>query len=187
MKQPKITKSIIEQEIDIGEIFGADLTDAPALKEALAQAIIDRMLKRTNDNQAFGGGHLKSPYSKPYQHSLQFKAAGKKANDINMTLTGDMLAAIDVVSTSGNKIKIGINDELQVLKGFNHQTGDTVPKRPFFGVTKAELLTIAADFKSDLDAIKVRDLTTPAEQRALDLLEALRASTGSDLFTLGED
>ncbi len=183
MKQPKVTKKTIEQVIDLGEMFDADLTDAPALKEALGQAIIDRMLARTDKNEAYGGGALKSPYSKAYQKSLEFKAAGKKAGDVNMTLTGDMLASIDVLSTSGNKIKIGIADELQILKGFNHQTGDTVPKRAFFGVTKDELKEIGVKFKDDIDALKTQDLTTPAEQRALDLMQAIQDSTGSDIVS----
>lgn len=194
MKSPKVTKRTIEQEIDLGEIFGADLTDATALKEALGQAIIDRVLERTESGRGlkFGAGgsasevKLKSPYSPTYVNSREFKAAGKKAGEVTMELTGDMVAAVDVLSTSGNKIKFGITDELQVLKAFNHITGDTVPERPWFGISKDELKDIGIKFKSDIEALKFRDLETPAEKRALELLEAIRESIGKGVVSVDE-
>lgn len=179
MKSPKLTKRAIEQEIDLGEIFGIDATDAPALKEAVAQAIIDRMVSRTEDGKAYGGGKLKSPYSKAYQKTREFIAAGKKANDVNMELTGDMLAAIDVISTSGNKIKIGISDELQVLKAYNHNTGDTVPRRPFFGISKDELKDIGFKFSEDIKQLKAgADLATPRQLKLMGLIDLLSGETG---------
>jgi hypothetical protein len=194
MKSPKVTKKIIEQEIDLGEIFGIDATDSPALKEALGQAIIDRITQRTEAGKGLkftSGGNaseikLKSPYSQAYVKSREFKAAGKKASEITMELTGDMLAAVDVVSTSGNKIKVAITDELQVLKAFNHITGDTVPERPWFGISKDELKDIGIKFKSDLDALQTKDLVTPRQQRLLDLLDTIRGSAGKGVVTVDE-
>lgn len=191
MKSPKVTKKTIEQEIDLMEMFGIDATDAPALKESLAQAIIDQITKRTGEGKGvrFGGNgnatsiKLKAPYSKQYQKSREFKAAGKKANEIDMELTGDMLASIDVISTKGNKIKIGITDDLQILKAFNHITGDTVPERPFFGVSKTELKDIGRDFSSDMENLKVGDLTTKGQQKLLDLLEAINSSDGEGVVS----
>ncbi len=196
MKSPKVTKKTVEQEIDLKEIFGVDLTDSPALKEAVGQAIIDYMLERTAKGKGikFGSGgngsevDLKSPYSKPYQKSLQFKAAGKKANEITMQLTGDMVASVDLVpAASANKIKIAIQDELQVLKAFNHITGDTVPERPWFGVSKDELKQIGVKFKSDFDSLKVKDAMTPMEQKALDLMATIRESDGAGVVSSDEE
>ncbi len=190
MKSPKITKKTIEQVIDLQEIFGVDLTDVPALKEQLGQAIVDQIVKRTEDGKAYGGGHLKSPYSPGYVKSRPFKAAGKKAGEITMELTGDMMASIDVLSSDGNQLKIGIDDELQILKAYNHNTGDTVPERPFFGVTRAELLDIGVKFRPQIDAIKVKDLTTSGQQALLDLLGAVQESDGADVVSAddgGED
>lgn len=178
MKSPKVSKKTFEQVIDLGEIFGVDATDAPALKEALAQAIVDYMVKRTEDGKAYGGGALKKPYSDAYIKSREFKAAGKSKNEVNMELTGDMLASIGVISTSGNKIKIGIDDGDQILKAFNHQTGDTVPKRPFFGVTKSDLDKIGSDFEADFENLaSTADKTTPRQQKLLDLLGDIQGSS----------
>lgn len=186
MSAPKVTKETIEQEIDLGDAFGVDLSDADGLKQAIAQAMIDRMTARTENGKGLkftSGGNarevdLHKPYSKEYVNSLEFKAAGKKRNDINMTLKGDMLASVDVLSTTGNKIKIGIDDELQILKAYNHITGDTVPSRPWFGVSKKDLDEIGQEFESDIQALRVQQAVTPMEQRALDLMDQIKNSDG---------
>jgi hypothetical protein len=166
MKAPKITKSNIEQEIDLKEIFGVDFRNKRSLKEALAQAIIDKMVSRTESGKGISFGKdgrgrkvkLKSPYSKEYSKSDDFKAFGKSRSNVNLKLTGDMLGSIDVKSVSGNKVRVGITDEEEILKAFNHSTGDTVPKRPFFGVSKSELLQIKREFGSDIrEIIKERE------------------------------
>ncbi len=181
MKSPKVTKKTIEQEINLMEIFGVDLTDDDATKQSIAQAIIDKITKRTESGVGYGGKALKSPYSEAYQKSRQFKAAGKKADEITMELTGDMVASVDVLSTAGNKVKIGITDELQVLKAYNHITGDTVPSRPWFGVSKAELQEIGDNLGLEPDSTK--DLTTSAKQKLLDLLEAINNSDGAGVVS----
>lgn len=185
MKSPKVTKKIIEQEIDLMEIFGIDATDAESLKNAIGQAIIDRITERTESGRGLqfaGRGKatevkLKAPYSKAYQKSREFKAAGKKANEITMELTGDMVASMDL-DAPGNKIKIQITDELQVLKAYNHITGDTVPARPWFGISKDELKEIGSKFAAEIDAIKTKDLETPKSRKLLDLLNEINASDG---------
>jgi hypothetical protein len=195
LKPPKVSLSRIEQEIDLEEIFGQDLSQAEGLKAAIGQAIIDRMVERTEGGVAFGGRNLasfvgtkknpaKGKYSAAYAESLEFKAAGKSPGKLNMTLTGDMLASLDVLSTSGNKIKVGIADESQIPKAYNHIVGDTVPKRPFFGITQTELKDIAREFKSDVEALKVNEQTTSLERRALDIVSALN---GGDLSALFEE
>lgn len=171
-------------------MFGVDFTDATSLKEAIGQAIIDRITERTEGGKGLkftSGGRaseikLKSPYSPAYVKSREFKAAGKKAKDITMELTGDMVASVELDSGSGNKIKIEINDELQILKAYNHITGDTVPSRPWFGISRDELDEIGLKFKSDIEAMKVKDLTTPKSQRLLDLLDAIKSSDGEGVI-----
>ncbi len=194
MKSPKVTKKTIEQEIDLLEVFGVDLTDSPGLKSAIGQAIIDQVVRRTESGKGLqftSGGNasevdLKSPYSKAYQKSLQFKAAGKKATEITMELTGDMVASVDLLPSAGRKIKFGITDELQVLKAYNHITGDTVPKRPWFGISKAELKDIASQFSSELEALKTKDLSNPRMQKLLELLDEMGASDGADVVSVDD-
>ena len=161
MAAPIIKKSKTSQKINLKEEFGIDFRGRDSLKQALGQAIIDRIVSRTESGQGMSFGFsgsgtpvkLKSPYSKAYAKSDDFKAFGKSRGNVNMTLTGDMLASIDLLKIDGNTIEVGINDSEEALKSYNHNTGDTVPKRPFFGVNKKELKEIRREFSSDIKEI----------------------------------
>ena len=48
----------------------------------------------------------------------------------NMELTGDMLGELDL-DYDEDSFTIFIDDPDEAIKAFNHNTGDTVPKRPF--------------------------------------------------------
>lgn len=168
MKRPKVTLNKIEQEIDLEELFGVDLSEDESLKEAIGQVMLDKMLERVGEGKGIGGVKLKSPYSKVYTETLEFKAAGKSRSKVNMSLTGDMLSAINIVSTDGNKIVLGIEDD-QVEKAYNHQVGDTVPKRPFFGFTKEELKDIKKKFGGKIKAA-ARDGESAKDRLAVKVL-----------------
>lgn len=178
----KLKKNNVELTLNLNEEFGIDFSGKTALKEFIGQAIIDRMVERTKDGKAVGGKKdLRKPYSKTYQASDDFKAAGKKANDVNLTLTGDMLGLIDIKEIKGNTIKIGWNDPEQNAKAHGHMTGKDgkVPKmkRKFFGVTKEELKDIKRKYKKDLDsAIKLKQSegTQAFNERILSLIDELK-------------
>jgi phage gpG-like protein len=179
MKPPKLDGGpggwIVEQEIDLSDVFDVDLSEADGLKEALGQAIIDHMAKRAQGGDGVlidskGKGtpkKLKSPYSDDYEDSLEFKAAGKSKGDVNMTLTGDMLASMDVISTDGSTLVIGFSDSEQAAKAHGHMTGANgsgrLPKREFFGISRDELEDIAKEFEADIQAL--RDGAEPMTDR----------------------
>lgn len=175
MARPKVSLKAIEQEIDLEELFGVDLSEADGLKKAIGQVLLDKMLTRVEGGQGIGGVKLKSPYSKKYAESVEFKAAGKSRGSVNMSLTGDMLASIDF-EESGNKITLKIAED-QVEKAYNHITGDTVPKRPFFGFSNAELKEIKKEFAPRIKEAVRRDEAGGSETLlnalANDLLETI--------------
>ena len=183
MKPPKVSLQTIEQEVDLQEITGVDLSEARPIKEAIAQAIIDRITERTQggDGLRFSRNGsatpvtLKSPYSKTYSETIEFKAAGKSTRKVNMTLTGDMLASVDVMSVGGNTIRFGITDATQVAKAYNHIVGDTVPARPWFGISKSELEDIVSGFRSEINEIKRgSERVTVGERKNLNALDLLK-------------
>lgn len=164
MKPPKISKRLIEQEIDLEEVFGVDFTGKPALREIIGERIIDYIKTRTENGEGVKFGEsgkgtpvkLKSPYSDSYAESPDFKAFGKSRSKVNMRLTGDMLELMDVTKQSSNTITIGWRDTEQIPKAYNHLVGDTVPERPFFGVTKSEVKELARDLKDEVrEAVKI--------------------------------
>lgn len=156
MAKPKVSLKAIEQEIDLKELFGVDLSEADGLKKAIGQVLLDKMLTRIDNNEGIGGVALdKKHYSSKYADTIEFKASGKSKSNVNMKLTGDMLASIDFEDI-GNKIILKISED-QVPKAYNHIKGDTVPKRPFFGFSSAELNEIKKQFAPRIKEAVKRD------------------------------
>lgn len=144
-----MSQSEVSQTFDLKQILGIDVSDFPEVKQAIGQAIIDKIISRTESGEDVSGKNFKG-YSKEYVNSLAFKAFGKSENDVNLTLTGSMLGTIDIIEDSGNKIKIGWSDDTENAKAYNHNTGDTVKKREFFGITSDDIKAISNEFKPDL-------------------------------------
>ena len=182
-KKPKITKKEVSQKFNLGEYFGVDFGRDPDLKQEIGQAIIDKIIERTEDGKDISEKGFKK-YSKEYVDSDEFKDFGKSKNEINMTLTGRMLDDIDIISESRNTIKIGFEDSTEILKAFNHNTGDTVKKRKFFGIRERDLKEIGKEFRSELNAIKPKkrggDGEAPNRQTITTLLAEL--DLAGDLF-----
>lgn len=158
MKIPnlKLTEAEVSQTIDLKKLLGVDVSEYPEIKEAIGQAIIDLMVSRTESGKDVSGNNF-FQYSKEYKNSLAFKAFGK-TNKVNLTQSGDMLAFLDIVENKGNTIKIGWADDEENAKAYNHNAGDTVPKRAFFGVTDNDLKKITDEFKPDLKRSKNDDI-----------------------------
>jgi hypothetical protein len=143
----KLTQTEVSQTFNLKEIFGVDVSDMPELKQAFGQALIDHMVERTEDGLDRNGNKFQA-YPKTYKESDAFKAFGKTSK-VNLTMTGDMLGQIDIIETKGNEIKIGWRDETENAKAYNHNTGDTVLKRPFFGINNPDIASISKEFKPD--------------------------------------
>jgi hypothetical protein len=177
----KLSQSKVTQTIDLNEVVGSDISADEVLVTKIGQAIIDYMEERVEDGLGLNRVKLKSPYSKSYSESLDFVAAGKSRNDVNMKLSGDMMGSIDLIKTDGSVITIGIDDEAQAVKAYGHQTGfkghptldSPKNKRPFFGVTNKELKDyVLKEFKDEIAAKKV----TSAEEtnRLINFIRGIR-------------
>lgn len=115
-------------------------------KERIAQAIIDKIIANSEAGVDRNGRDLPK-YSKGYEASSAFAAFGK-SNKPDMTLTGDMLGQIDVLSMSGDTIKIGWEDPEQSAKAHGNITGreGLRKKRDFFGLTATEIKEILKEY-----------------------------------------
>ena len=181
----KLTKKRISQTLDLNELTGRDIASDSVLVRKIAQGIIDYMVDRAKSGRGLGRKDLKSPYSKGYSESLAFKAAGKSRNDVNMTLSGDMLRSIDLLEEDGAKVVIGIEDEIDAPKAYGHQTGfeghPTIPsgkyKRPFFGVTTDEVKRqVLPKFKAEIDqSAGTRAVTSlESQEAAISFIQGIR-------------
>ena len=105
-KNPKL-------KINLSKMFGQRVPDSTVFRESVGQAIIDAIIEQAQDGRDKNGNKftgLASTYSKSYADTFAFKAAGKSRGSVNMTLTGDMLGFMDVISSDRNSITIGFSD-----------------------------------------------------------------------------
>jgi hypothetical protein len=131
----------VSQKINLREIFGSDV-DAKTLSK-FAEMAIDYIIERSQSNKDLNGKPF-AQYSKDY---ALFK--GVSRNDVDMTLSSDMLLSIGF-EVDGSKIKIKVGDD-EVGKAYGHMTGFkghpfiSGPKREFFGLRDEEVISIASD------------------------------------------
>lgn len=126
---------------------------SPQQREQVGKDIIDFIIDRTKKgrnklNRAFPG------YSKSYIKSLDFKIAGKSPGRVNLTLSGDMLAALKVLSHKKGSVLIGFDNgteenaraEGNILGTYGGSP--TGKKRDFLGITKKDLDVILSVYNA---------------------------------------
>lgn len=158
----------VEMEIDLAGFFGVDSIPRD-VSERLGQACIDHIVERTGKGKDVDGNRF-TGYDKDYIDSDEFEAWGKSPRKINMELTGDMLGTLDIIDIDGGRVKIGWKDDTEIKKAFNHNTGDTVPKREFFGLTDSQLKQLAEPFAEDIKKVE------PSNKELFGLLDYLTAA-----------
>ena len=78
---------------------------------------------------------------------------------------------------SVNTVFIQMKKGVETKKAFNHNTGDTLPKREFFGVTNAEAKRIANEIKQET----TEETSTQTSQSKLTINDLLSAINLLDL------
>ena len=174
MSEMVVSIDEVSQTFDLSEIFGVDTSGYPEIGMAFGQAAIDRIVDRTGDNKSRMGNKLKG-YSASYIASDAFKDFGKSASDVNLELTGSMLSSVDITDFDGVILKIAVVGDTDTKKAYNHQVGDTLPARPWFGLTKKDIDEIAAQFDDDIAVIK---------EEMERIVEAPSIGSVADLFNL---
>jgi len=178
-------ESRVEQKINLRDLFGAEPSEA--IKERFGQEVIDQIAKRTKSGigmsfSSSGAGFQtdlqRIPYSKSYKESQAFKAFGKR-NNVNLTLTGDMLGLLEIKDIDDESITIGWSDSTENAKAFNHSVGDTLPKRPFFGVSNGELELLKTKFKDFVPKSESESEPTVSESFILGILRGI-SGQGND-------
>lgn len=142
----KQSERAVRLTLDLKKMFGVDFTGLSDLKEVIALAAIDKIVSRTLDGKDVNGRAFK-PYSESYKKSKVFRMMGKKPGEVNLRLFGTMLGTIEVIDQAGSKITLGWMDSTENAKAFNHNTGDTLPKREFFGLNDSEVESLIEEFK----------------------------------------
>jgi len=88
-------------------LIASDLKPAERLE--LADLIIEHIVDRSQRGLD-KDGHKFPKYSKSYIQSLDFKNAGKSPSKIDLQLSGDMLAALQLISHKSGNLSIGFEN-----------------------------------------------------------------------------
>lgn len=172
-------------EVSLTDIFGAPIEDV-ALRESIAQAIIDKIRDNAKDAKFVNPPSGKNQtYSESYAQSDEFKAYGKSKGEVNMTQSGDMLGLMDIINQAPDKITIGWKDSLQAKKAHGHVTGNVGVKRNFLGLSGSEIQDIKNRFLSDLPKADSTSSTASTVFNAL-MLAGARQEGATQVLTAAE-
>lgn len=152
-KKINLGKNNIGLEIDLTEMFGAQVPNSTQFRQAVGQALIDEIRSRTEEGHKSWNNDPFKKYSKEYKESLGFHAYGK-TNDVTLKQSGAMLLSMDIIKESVDKIVIGWTDKEEAAKAYNHITGDTVPKRDFLGLRPSEMSKVRDEFFDEFMSMK---------------------------------
>jgi hypothetical protein len=174
-------------KINLDEMFGDSYSTNSGTRQAIGQAIIDRIVSRTREDMVDKFGRSLGKYSPSYKDSLDFKVLKKGQTQVNLTASGDMLDLLTIIEETPNSVTIGWKDDEQNTKAFGHISGmeghpvleGRVKKRDFFGLPKNEINEIAAEFEDQViqvDAIESAQTRDQLDRAITDII----AQIGSD-------
>jgi hypothetical protein len=123
----------MSQTINLNRYLGREATQQE--KTLFAELAVETINNRTLDGRTIHGGKFKK-YSEEYADKK-----GVSRDSVDLFLEGDMLDSVDA-NVSGPNVEITLGSE-EAPKGYNHQVGDTLPKRQWFGITTTEARQIA--------------------------------------------
>lgn len=120
-----------------------------AQREALGEEILSFIRKRTARSLDKDGDRFPA-YTKEYTQTLDFRNAGKTKAKVNLKLSGDMLAAMDVLSTRKGSVLIGFRNgtpenaraDGNIRGTYGKPRPDASKARDFLGIDPADLETL---------------------------------------------
>jgi hypothetical protein len=142
-------------------------------RQAIALEIRDFIVKRTQAKCLDKNNQKFAAYSEGYTKNLDFKIAGKSKGKVDLTLSGDMLGALDVLKTSKGAVTIGYENGSPEnakadgnIRGTYGNSKSVGPKRDFLGIHPSDLELILE--KYPLDDSEERDGRVTAVLNKLD-------------------
>ncbi len=141
---------------NIQAVIPIDKRYTPDERTAIAFELIKEIAKRTSKGLNYEGDkfpdYVKNMVKNGkkvsgYAESLDFKNAGKSERNVNLQLSGDMLAALKLLDSERGRIKIGYDTgdseagraEGNQIGSYGQSSGNKKKARPFIGFKGAEL------------------------------------------------
>lgn len=136
-------------------------------REAIGLDIIEFIVDRTKNgldinNQPF------APYKKSYKETFEYKIGHGANSTVNLTLTGELLGTINIISHGVGFVKLGFNDKQAEKKAewIQSPTGQKFGKqspRKFFGISEKDLNKIIQKNSSGNTSIETNATKTLSE------------------------
>lgn len=112
----------------------------------LADLVIEHIYDRTDRGLDVNNKPFKK-YSKEYATGLSGQVGGKRVGGkVNLQLSGDMLAAITVLSNNEGEIRIGWKDKAErekaegnIIGSYGEGSANPAKARPFLGIKNSKL------------------------------------------------
>lgn len=179
-------KNEVSQTLDASKVLGVDLSNNPRIVDEFGQAVLDRIVTRTTEEQKDVSGKKFARYSKEYVDSEDFAEYGKSQGEINLELTGDMMNSLDFTK-SGTEITVQVPSD-QAGKAFGNISGKrgkinkSINPRDWFGVSAKDLKEIKSQFRDDIARIKEDDRPSEREVLALETSRFVEQQTAREIF-----
>lgn len=145
----KVSLNEISQEINLKDYLGEKPTSEQ--KKLFAEIAKEVIENRTLDGSDINGKKFKK-YTKKYA-----ELKGVSRDSVDLFLVGEMLEGIGRRKSKEktNTLFLQMKKGLQTKKAFNHDTGDTLAKREFFGITESEAKGIAKEVEKESSKKKI--------------------------------
>jgi hypothetical protein len=160
----------------------------PLERQAIAQEVIDYIIKRTKEGKKIDGKTSFPGYSPAYKKSLDYKIAGKTGT-VDLTLSGELLDSIELLSHKSGEIIVGYQkgDKELNAKAEGNQIGSYGGKpnskkaRPYLGIVTGDLREILKRYPNDREESLTRaeeELAAAAE--AGTIVDGIQFDPGAD-------
>lgn len=123
-----------------------EIANDPVFKLAFGEAVINKIIERTQDRKIDKNNQPFKPYSDSYVNSLVFKIYGKSRSNVNLTLTSEMLSSLRSKATRSG-IVIDLIGQFNNDKAHGHIYGIKSKRfgrvvRDFLGLPDDELVSV---------------------------------------------
>ena len=171
---PKYTKREVSQRFNLKELLGHEPSEDQ--KKLFYELAVDSMAQRTLNGDDINGSTF-TPYSEDYA-----KKKGVSRNSVDLVLTGEMLSSFEESQVQKNVVKIKIAEGDNTLKAYNHNVGDTLPKRQFFGLNDVDsIIKKVKSLKNDTKAERKEKIDLASIRSALnDITISTEGFNGED-------
>jgi hypothetical protein len=143
----------------------------------IGEAILDFIIDRTKNGKGSGGKPFPA-YSKEYKDSLEFEIAGKDASVRDLTLSGEMLDSLKVLSYQRGKVVLGFEEgdpnnekaEGNILGTYGQDTPNPKKARNFMEISESEVKRVLADFPVN-ERVQNTQIARESRRLALEIVE----------------